>query len=240
MPACVIQHGFAGLPGEGDDHYVNTFHMATPGAADLGIYFGEVVSPATTSIGEQLALLIRGFYDGHAVTASNNPGYYLSQAVANPGEFLKIYDLDAALHSPPVFSYLYEDVIEVGDNPSLPAEIAVCLTIEAYATGVLAGTGAGSKARRRNRMYIGPLSHAAESSSTSTGSSRPNATLREALCREYIALVDAAGLIGIDLGVYSKADDTFAAPTRVWVDDAWDTQRRRGQNASGKTVGIWT
>jgi hypothetical protein len=239
----LVQHGFAGPSGEGDDHYVNTFHFRTPGVESLeALYAGFLTGTSGPTLGETIAAKFRGFYVGNASDSADNPVWYLSKAIGHEGEFFKIYDLDAAPHSPPVFSYIYPDVITgmATSSGSLPWEVALTMSFEAYSSGTLAGTGANSKARRRNRIYLGPFNEQAMAVITGGEIPRPHPLLVDAFIREYHFLRNSLyNDCGQQLVVYSKADSTDVDTTRVWIDNSWDTQRRRSAESSGRSTASW-
>lgn len=91
------------------------------------------------------------------------------------------------------------------------------------------------QARRRGRLYLGPLTQTAGTEVDT--SYRPNATLRSdaglAIATMYNAIVTLTPYV---LGVWSKADEVVHPIVAGYVDDAWDTQRRRGLAATLRTT----
>lgn len=193
-----------------EDAVVNTFH-----------FYGTV----PTSEGDKAALVtaLSDFY------STNGPSgfkvaQYLSTKVQQTGN-VRFYDMSEAKPRAP----FHEASITIaspttGDN--LPEEVALCVSFQApEMSGV-------NQARRRGRIYIGPL----YSGAITQPSARPADNFRTA-CKEAADRL-ATGPIGTtDLvwGVYSPATNPsgtgtsgFATITEGWVDNAWDTQRRRG------------
>lgn len=97
-----------------------------------------------------------------------------------------------------------------------PTEMACCLS---YAT---VDDPNSSTPRRRGRIYLGPLA------GVMTDKERPNVTLRDAVLDlgEGIAQVGLAA--NVTWMAYSKLDNAYTKIESIWVDDAWDIQRRRG------------
>jgi hypothetical protein len=123
----------------------------------------------------------------------------------------------------------------------LPNEVALCLSYQAVA---ISGE---SQARRRGRIFFGPLCNTANTLSA-TGECRPSAALVTALCGAATLLATPAATAAGDLvhwAVYSPTtdltetiDDAFQDVDNGWVDNSFDTQRRRGRDATARTT--WT
>jgi len=134
------------------------------------------------------------------------------------------------------------------DTAELPNEVAVCLSYQGTPEPGL------NQPRRRGRVYLGPLNVAA-SEQTAVGP-RPVGTLRSHMAEAAKRLaVDAD--VDAEWVVYSRPyagrgvierpgrADLPAIPARaastvnidqVWVDDEFDTQRRRGLQRTGRTL----
>jgi len=109
---------------------------------------------------------------------------------------------------------------------TLPQEVALCVSFQGpKASGV-------PQARRRGRVYLGPL---AESGVTSTG--RISATVQNG-----IASAAAAFLLASDTDpnwswqVWSTRNSSGVMVVDGWVDDAYDTQRSRGLRATTRAT----
>jgi hypothetical protein len=130
-------------------------------------------------------------------------------------------------------------VIEVGavDNGNLafPNEVAVTFSFHADRTGASehAGSGPRTAERRRGRVYVGPLSIHAGIASTVTGGTVVNDALITCLqhCGErLLALTDGPW------SVWSRKDTLVRPVVGGFIDNAFDTQRRRGEKANARTV----
>lgn len=93
--------------------------------------------------------------------------------------------------------------------------------------------------RTRGRLYIGPFS------ASDVGANRPPQALIDAIAT-LPPLFAAAGGAGCTWCVYSptmrntgSSYDAAAGPVTNWyIDNEWDTQRRRGQKSTARTSGI--
>lgn len=184
------------------DAAVNVWHFQSSGAAG-GTEYDVITSSLET------------FY--------NTLAGKLSPAIAN-GWTVKIYDLADAEPRVPV----NEDTI----NPSpgglapLPAELAVCMS---YKSAVVSGVPA---ARRRGRLYLGPLATGVLDSSGMISSDT-----RTVVTGAATAFADDIGAVaGLTWELYSPTDDIMRRITSVYVDNAFDVQRRRGVDASARTT----
>lgn len=100
-----------------------------------------------------------------------------------------------------------------------PRDVALCLSYFADR----------NLPRNRGRMYIGPLP-------SQNLTMRPDSTLRGALANLAEGI---SGLGGPNVQWVQRSTvlNRFANVTDYWIDDEWDTQRRRGLRASTRTAG---
>ncbi len=101
-----------------------------------------------------------------------------------------------------------------GSNP-LPTEVAACLSYVADR----------NLPRNRGRIYLGPLG--TNALVTSAGRVLVSPAFRTAL-RESAARLQGANGQSISWHLYSTVANQMKLITGGWVDDAFDTQRRRG------------
>lgn len=103
-----------------------------------------------------------------------------------------------------------------------PSEVAICLS---YAAVDDPQTSTG---RRRGRIYVGPL-HTANAD-------RPGTSVRDLVLNmgQGLASVGTAG--NTTWMLYSQTDASAHKIESIWVDDAWDIQRRRGKAPSTRVV----
>lgn len=139
----------------------------------------------------------------------------------------------------------------------MPSEVSCCLSFRNNSGSVPGGGNFGSPlAQRRGRIYFGPCS---VDMSQPDGSivPRPHATLIDRLNAAAFGMIDPTPDDN-EWVIYSRpfAGRPFterpnkkplpALPARQgqayfveqsWVDNAWDTQRRRGEKATARTFG---
>lgn len=203
-----------------DDAVVNTFYF--DGDSALGVQPESDYYDAVQG-------LLNDFYIDIAPTVFAN-------SMAGSAR-LRIYDMrdpePRVVKHEATFGYVPDD------QPPLPSEVALVMSFSAtLASGDVA-------ARRRGRTYLGHISSAA--AAVINGQSRPLLAVRQAIAAAATDL--AAGRL-LNIGdpervrwaVYSPTtqaggatvDDSFFDVTHGWIDDAWDTQRRRGADATAR------
>jgi hypothetical protein len=207
--ASVIRQGRSGLPG---DQFVNTFYFI----ADSD----KAVGPANIS-----AALI-DFYE--ATTGQTFPiNYYLSDFLTQE-MMVKVYKMSDP-HSPGPPKVQREPIVFLHTyggshgHGSMPEEVAVCLSF----SGATPHT-----ARRRGRVYLGPLSTTVLGTDTSSEKSVVLGAMQSniAIAAKRLANHTNAGwLVRSSVGT-----DSYAAVETGWVDNAFDTQRRRGPDATSR------
>jgi hypothetical protein len=166
---------------------------------------------------------------GAALTTAGPGGFvpsnFLSDALS--GDFsIRAYDQADAEPRSPVF--ILEDSFVPSSSQALPSEVAVCLSFRAT---LVSGTVA---ARRRGRIFFGPLSVNAIQDVVQEPHVDPD--LATALLDFAEAIKDSATALGGAWIVWSRAGAIGYDVTFAWVDDTFDTQRRRGVRALGRTT----
>jgi hypothetical protein len=200
-----------------EDLVVNTFSFIT----------GSAVHTAADLDAIETSLI--GFYNvvgagGSALTS------HLSNllSVAALKNEIRLYDINAPAASPPLRTRFW--TLATTASSPLPAEVALCLSFKAPAA-----VGQNPK-RQRGRVYIGPISTGSLNTASTGGDARPSVPCQT-------AIIDAGNRLMTDTGhawsVWSRRDATATNPngtlvpiTDLWVDNAWDTQRRRGARPS--------
>lgn len=143
----------------------------------------------------------------------------------NPALEIESYDLDDPTPRYPVLTTTHS--LSPDNTGALPPEVSICLSFQA---AQISGT---PQARRRNRVYIPFLK-----SSTNGSDGRPTTTLTNALDTAATTLLAASGTGISDWAwvVYSPTDGTGDFIDNGWIDNEWDTQRRRGREATTRTL----
>lgn len=142
-----------------------------------------------------------------------------------PSEFVyKFFDLAEPPPRVPYAMLTGRGPAAFGSNAA-PTEISLCLSWRAdYISGVPPG-------RMRNRIYVGPLSRDA------TGTDgRPSSGAIASVVAGGQALIDASALATWDWIVYSETAGSDFVWSQGWVDNEFDTQRRRGRAATARTT----
>lgn len=190
-----------------EDVITNTFHF------DAGL----TNEPQLTNMLD----LLEDFYtvpvDTTAIT-----GYMGADAV-NGTLTIYLYNLD---HTPPRAPIAFRVVtFSPVASAVLPTEVALVVSFQA------APQSGVPQARRRGRIYLGGLV------ASTNASGRPQAAFRAqvlAQANELLAASDAS--INVDWVVWSPTTSTAVGVANGWIDDAWDTQRRRGVSPTTRTT----
>lgn len=222
-------HSVSGLP---EDDVVNRFFFATPG---VGV---------TIAHSALIASAVADFYNLTPTGGTAPIGVNISDEMSRIN-FPTIDVYDHLVGGSPVFSTINASLPAAGGAVPLPAEVAVVASFHADLTGlveVVPGAPAGPagdtrpRARKRGRVFIGPLIQGTTETAGTTA--RPNATFLGHLNAAMEDLRDKAALLaaGIAWIVYSDTAVAGDAVVGGWVDDAYDTQRRRGPRAASRLV----
>lgn len=171
------------------------------------------------------------FGDRAAITAALDAFYtsvgtnILGQGIAAGGHEIKYYDLPGPIPNYPLATDVFALAGATTIDP-LPAEVALCLSFQGPKTPGF------PQARRRGRIYIGPIK------STLTAAGRPTAACVTNLVNFGNTLLTTISALPSDTrwSVWSVADQEGVVVTNGWVDDAWDTQRRRGIDRTSRTL----
>lgn len=158
---------------------------------------------------------------------------FLSSRIATTGHVIKWYSMDDPEPRIPILEESLGTLTINQAQTQLPSEVAI---VASFQGEKVAGQ---SQARRRGRVYLGPWSVLVLGTSTDDGlvASSVTAAIRTAC----INLQAAAALIHpIGWSVYSTFDLTFTGVpvTNGWVNNEFDTQRRRGIEATSRNA--WT
>lgn len=169
--------------------------------------------------------LLFDFYSTAGGTATKALKEWMGSELDWPGARLKTYDLADPEPRIPVLDESLGIAAPSGTaQRSLPGECALCLS---YAAAAESGVAA---ARRKGRLYIGPLM-ITTSTDVTGASARPSTTFIEDLRQTGLTLASDSP-VGTKWSVYSQKDDFMRPVVSGFVDNAYDTQRRRGVDAT--------
>ncbi len=140
----------------------------------------------------------------------------------------RVYDSNDAQPRPALVLPSLDFTVPPAGNP-LPAEVAVVASFFA----------SRNLPRNRGRVFRGPWSQLA-SNAPAVGDfdTRPATLLITTIAQAMKRLRDHPLLVDIPWSVHSVADSAAKGITAGWVDNAFDTQRRRGAKATSRTT--WT
>lgn len=197
-----------------EDVFVNTWHFK---------WDGNGIEPDIETAADLISLRLQDFYNAvdptHGSLASHLPDFLTTAAK------IKVYhSAEAEPRTPHERDYT---LANIAPGTHLPTEVAACLSF--YANKNTATT--------RGRVFLGPLK-------ASASFTAPNSTPRVATSFRDLVSAAAVRMSGSGDGLHwctrnvntSTGVTTWSAVTAGWVDDAFDTQRRRGIKASARTV----
>jgi hypothetical protein len=190
-----------------------------------GFHFDVTGSPVTAAAVAFNS--IKKFYDTTPAGASSPIRTYFSRALTGRCE-VRVYDWDQAHPRPPI--YTNEFTMTIGTTgQDLPTEVAICASYKA------APAAGANPARRRGRIYLGPLNDGIyTTAASSAGDQRPSVGARNIIVSAMVALADDPSTL-INWSVYSTKDNVLYPVKTVWCDNAFDTQRRRGAKTTTRT-----
>lgn len=195
-----------------EDIAINTFHWDAAVPEDA---FSNIVTG------------LREFYNDVHDVGGVAIHEHISPVVSRATDAVEIRFYDAQNEGPPLAIDNFS-LNPASTSSSLPLECAVCLSYTAYSPPA-------DPRRRRGRIYVGPLTG---DTVTFVANQPP------VVAQELVEALAAGGtyLTGISMGagggggwgVYSRVADSIAIITAGWVDNEFDTQRRREKDATAR------
>lgn len=214
--------------GQPRDRVVNTFTFFSE--TDLVVGDWTVINGA-----------LEDFYNALNGTATQRISSFMSGALSRTVKpTIRHYDVDGHLDGTaagsPVSESQWGSTLGAGSTgTNLPAEVAVCLSFAAeFGADVEFAPGSRPRGRDRGRIYIGPLNVGAIAAA-SPGRVVPDGTLQIALI-ESAKMLKATPIPG-SWAVWSRRSARVLPVDNFWVDDAMDTQRRRGERPLARLAG---
>lgn len=205
-------------------------------------YFGTGPGDQSQATINMIEVAMSDFWQGARTTAANLTSYLatdITRAVDSAQRRYYLKEPGEQFFGSPSFIQPFQPGAAVAAT-GLPDEVAVCLSYHGDLTDIPEEDGAiRPAARRRGRIYFGPLWAGAVSQGAGLPV-RPASVVQADLidaATDLLAASDAA------------AEWTWVVPHAVatagwsvvpvvggWVDNAWDTQRRRGISATQRTT----
>jgi hypothetical protein len=205
-----IFQGGSNLP---QDKYVNTWHFRKPATVD----FATAAPLASDRVSR--------FYTVAATPSTSAVGAWFSGSVNRNFE-LRTYDLaiEANTRVPVIRSGVLPSVL-TGSWLALPTEVALCMSFK--------GVGAFNP-RTSGRLYLGPLHTGALN--TIGGQVVNDANFRDSIMNAAARVVTETEALHADWDwvVYSRMNDLAVRIATVWVDNTFDTMRKRGPKATSR------
>lgn len=202
--------------------------------ATMSFVFAPDAADATHAAGIRDDLNSKFF---NFATGGVKPSNFIGPSVdLAAGATTKFYDLTGHLDGSPHGSpfYLSSFPLEAGTpSGNLPNEVAVVLSFNSDLTGILEESGATRpRARHRGRVYFGPLHGGVADVEAVTSRVKVQAGFRSCLAGAGAQLMTSAHR----WCVWSRALSNVFEVVGGHVDDAFDTQRRRGQAPTTRTL----
>ncbi len=223
----------SGLP---EDRVVNVFHFRG---------LGDFVNPAM--VGPTFDKLV-AFYAATPAGSASPLGNRLATTLTNTGHSMRAYDMAQPKPRTPIGERFFSIAPAAA---GYPGEIALVLSFRGQ---LLSGT---DPSRRRGRVYIGPW--AADTSELVGGEVKPLPANVALVANAGAALLAAnvdpeppppatvvpAGSVWVVHGLAPEVPKPNRDPNarkvlvdvvHLWVDNAWDVQRRRGARANSRVT----
>lgn len=234
------------LNGIPKDDTINTFAFDVPGASVSGMTdVLDVQLPAfynTVPTGSVGTFSLSGYMASNLDRGANkcHVVYYVLSPVGGTAH-VPVLPLGAPVH---VLPFTLRQLAQgTGD---LPRECAAVLSYHSSLTGLAEDTPGGvagprgdahPAARHRGRIYLGPLSN----NSLGAGTNGPGLSdnLRDVAtkaAKQFLITAASTALEGLAWSVWSRTNNLLTPIIAGWMDDAFDTQRRRGILASVRTA----
>jgi hypothetical protein len=194
--------------------------------------------PALDSAGQLLCFsAITDFYNTTGALSGDKVATWLGSSVSRAvdGVTVKLYDISAHLngsaHGSPVAISHFTLAAGVGDG--LPDEVACALSFHsAYGSDAEFAPGSRPRSRDRGRVYIGPLTDQAIHVNTTTN----EIMLVQALRTTVAEAANRLKGMSANWSVWSRRRAAIAPVVAGWVDDRFDSQRRRGDAATARSM----
>lgn len=138
---------------------------------------------------------------------------------------IQVYDLADPEPRVPIYT---RGLTGIAGGSAFPSEVALCLSMQA------APESGVNQRRRRGRIYIGPLGTGG--TAVTDGDVRPTQARADTILDAAVTLATGPDPGDSRLAIYSPTTraggaslaDSFNDAAELWVDNAFDTQRRRG------------
>lgn len=213
MPIFLAQTTFPTTDGVAENYVSNTMHWSVDDDADLPFVVDAIQTLYNTPVGvagKKIASYLAG-------SLSRQPNVVLT----------RLYDLSDPKPRAPHYAEFWTLAANDASASDLPTEVALCVSWKGNPTDLAKQDNA------RNRMYLGPFIPDASGGRPARPISPFYATVQLAFQRLFDNNATPAAFYWV---AYSTKHDEAYDIASGWVDDAWDTQRRRGVQASFRAL----
>jgi hypothetical protein len=200
-----------------EDRFVNTIYVHSAVVADTAAFTA-------------LTTAYRNFWQAAHAPSVIPLSDFMSSTAHGAGSVVKIYDMADPTPRPVKHDQVFTLAGSALGTWQLPAEVAVCLSFKA---APVAGVNPQSL---RGRIYLGPLADYALNQAGDDAHSRPRPSLITAMLDAAVALKTQLADAGGQWVIASRKRQEYHEVVEVSVDNAWDTQRRRGHAPTVRTV----
>jgi hypothetical protein len=204
-----VQFIIPGLSGLAEDRFVTTWAFRTESG----------LPPTPVNLADAINL-VGSFFAEPSGTGGAPIATFLGFQCDNANAEGRAYRLG---DPPPREPFILPKPLPAASSTGMPSEVAI----------VASFYGTRNLPRRRGRVYIGPLSAspAMFDNSGTIPRPRPSVMVTSALQAASARLQQQAVALQLRWCVLSQRDAALVPITAGWVDDAWDTQRRRGEQS---------
>jgi len=190
------------------------------------LHFLHDAGPPDGAAQTALITALRNFYF-HVYGGSNSIAAY-----ADPvGCRMKLYDLSHAIPRTPILDATASFAAVIDSSTLLPPELAVVLSISG------AGVPGVSMQSQRGRVYLGCQPDSASNPGSITSFPTVSSVARSNIIDAAQTLFDELATINWQWVIHSRVHGTDYPVVKGYVDDAFDIQRRRGQDPVIRTGG---
>lgn len=180
---------------------------------------------------EQLAARVGTIYTQEHVSLSRTLGSFYSGVVSRAANACRteVHRIGGPPGQGPVATVNWTMPNVYQSMPSMPLEVACVGSFQGQSSSL-------PQRSRRGRVFFGPFNTAAQGSALT--SNQPSSALRNTIAASFSQLLVDMGANDVDgwnWQVWSQKHNQGTWVTDGWVDDEWDTQRRRQVDATSRT-----
>lgn len=195
-------------------------------------------SEADLALGDLIAIetKLTAFFNTNVTGTSVNVAQFMSSAISRTvAPIFRHYNLDGHLngsaHGSPVRTNpMALLAAPTSGSVNLPSEVAACMSFSAdYGTDAEFSPTARPRSRDRGRVFIGPLNTSAIDEDITTKRAHLISSFKDTLGGAGARLMNAHSTDASAWVVWSRKNAAVKDVTSIQVDDAFDTQRRRGE-----------